>query len=348
MSRKGLGAILLILGLVLVVGGLVVMLVIVPGMKQWPEDVDTIRTYSGTMPVLLNPQNFEFLRDLEVDIQRHVRTEETDGEVALVSEAQLLETGGQPLQQVFKQYAIDRKTMLVTDEYPEEWATRDGFWPREGLVIGWPIDSEAEDYPGWSDDYRATVTLVYEGEEEHARSEMDTYKYTASSGPQPIAPEAVEQMGLPPALPADQLMGLIEQADLSPMVAQMLPSLLERLEGDTVPLQYYYEYEAEYWVEPQTGVLIDTTKHELRKVGLAPEVTEGSPLAALPEDQQANLRVPVFELTYTATDESVQDAKDDAQENIDRLNLYGTYLPIAAIVVGAVLALLGLLFAVRS
>ena len=77
-------------------------------------------------------------------------------------------------------------------------------------------------------------------------------------------------------------------------------------------------------------------------------MTEGSPLAALPEEQQANMRVSVVELTYTATDESVQDAKDDAQENIDLLNLYGTYLPIAAIVVGAVLALLGLLFVLRG
>ena len=58
MSRKGLGAILLILGLVLVVGGLVVMLVIVPGMKQWPEDW-TIPHLQRHDAGLLNPESFE-------------------------------------------------------------------------------------------------------------------------------------------------------------------------------------------------------------------------------------------------------------------------------------------------
>ena len=32
------------------------MFVVVPGMKQWPDDVDTQRTYVGTMPVLLNAE----------------------------------------------------------------------------------------------------------------------------------------------------------------------------------------------------------------------------------------------------------------------------------------------------
>jgi len=38
----------------------------------------------------------------------------------------------------------------------------------------------------------------------------------------------------------------------------------------------------------------------------------------------------------------VQDAKADAEDNINRINLYGTYLPIGAIVVGILLALIGL------
>ncbi|MCZ7540572.1 MAG: hypothetical protein M5U29_11825 [Anaerolineae bacterium] len=54
-------------------------------------------------------------------------------------------------------------------------------------------------------------------------------------------------------------------------------------------------------------MLIDTRKHELRSVGLGAEMLAGSPLAALPEDQRASLRVPVFDLTYQATDQSVRD-----------------------------------------
>ncbi len=347
MSRRAAGAILLVLGIVLIGAGLALMFVVVPGMKQWPDDVDTQRTYVGTMPVLLNAENFEFMRDLDVTIRRHVRTEATEGDVALVSEEQQLFAGDQALQTLVKRYAIDRKSMEYAADHPAAWDSEPGFRPRGGLVIGWPIDPEPQDYAGWSDDYNSTVTLTYSSEVTHERSGLNTYLYEASSGPQPIDPAAVEAMGLPTELPKDQLLALIETTDLSAMVKNLLPTLLERIEGDTVPLEYYYAYEAQYWIEPETGVLIDTTKHELRSVGLSGEVLEGSPLAALPEEQRAGMRVPVFELTYTATDESVQDAADDAQEAQDQIALYGTTIPVVAYVAGAVLALLGLLLLLR-
>ncbi len=347
MSRKTIGVILLVIGVAAVAAGLVLMLAIVPGMKQWPDDVDTTRTYAGTMPVLLNAQTFEFMPNLEVTIERHVKTEATDGDVALVSEDQQLMLGDQPLQALHKLYAIDRKTMNYTADHPSDWDSQEGFRPRGGLVIGWPIDTEAKDYDGWSDDYNSVVPLVYAGEVTHDRSGLDTYLFTSSSEPQLIDPAAVQAMGLPEALPKDQLAALIENTELSPMVKNLLPTLLANWPEDTVPLQYHYNYDAQYWIEPQTGVLIDTTKHEVRTVGLSDEMLQGSPLAALPEDQRASLRVPVYDLTYQATDESVQDAKVDAQDAIDQINLYGTTIPYAAIAAGAILALLGLVFVLR-
>lgn len=347
MNRRSLGALIFLLGLAVVAAGVIMMTIIVPGMKRLPDDVDTTRHYDGTLAVLLNPQDFSFMRDLPVTIDRHVTVQGTDGDLALVREEQVMRTGDQPLQSLTKSYAINRKTMeSVTSGYPDAWTSEPGFWPREGLVIGWPIGSEAESYQGWSDDYRQVVTLDYDGEAVHDRSGLTTYHYVGSGAAQPIVPEAVEAMGLPMGLPKEALIGLIGQTNLSPLVQQMLPTMLESWEGD-VPLEYYYGYEADYWVEPTTGVLIDTRKHELRSVGLGAALVEGSPLAALPEEQRAALRVPVFELTYQATDQSVQDAKADAQENIDRINLYGTYLPIGAIVVGALLALIGLFWLVR-
>jgi hypothetical protein len=348
MSRKALGGILLILGLVLVVAGVLLMGVIVPGMKQWPDDVDTVRTYEGTMPVLLNPNTFEFMKDLNVTLERHVKTEEVDGDVALVSEAASI-TGpnGEPLQARLNQYAIDRKTMLAVEDYPASWTGKDGFWNRVGLVLGWPIDSEQKDYDGWADDYRATVTLKYEGEEKHDRADIDTYLFTAGSEPRPIETAAVEAMGLPVALPKEQLIALIGQTDLPNLVKSQLPNLLEQWPDDNVPLAYYYEYEGKYWVEPKTGVLIDTWKHELRKVGLPEEMLANSPLAALPEEQREMLRVPVFDLTYQATDSSVEDAKQDAEDAQSQIELFGTTIPLAGIVLGALLALLGIVFLVR-
>ena len=132
------------------------------------------------------------------------------------------------------------------------------------------------------------------------------------------------------------------------MIKGFLPLVLQQLPGDNVPLAYYYEYEGDYWIEPKTGVLIDTKKHELRKVGLPDEIIAGTPLANLPEDQRASFRVPVSDFTYWGTDQSVLDAKKDAEDASNKITLYGTTLPIVAIVAGAVIGLVGVFLILRK
>lgn len=348
MNRKMGGGLLLALGIILIVVGLLLMFVIVPGMKQFPDDVDTTRTYTGTLASYFNVAKFEFMHDLDVSLERHFKVEETDGDLALVLEEQQLISGGETLQAIIKRYALDRKTMESAADYPDEWANLEGFWPREGLPMGWPIDSEKKDYTGWSDDYRHTVQLEFVEEVKHDRADIDTYCYIASSKAEPIDPKQVEVMGLPLGLPKEQFQSLIEKTDLDEQVKRLMPLLLRSLEGDTVPLQYYYEYEAEYWVEPKTGTLIETKKHELRKVGLSEEMLADSPLASLSEEERDALRVPVFDLTYGTPDETVEDAKADAQDAINMLNLYGTYVPVGLFIVGALLGLLGLFLVTRK
>ena len=364
MNNKVIGGLLAVLGVVVVIAGIVLMTVIVPGMKQFPDDVDTTRYYGsfnedlspGTMNVLLNSATFEFLTDFPVTLERHFMTEETDGDLALVLEEQKLyavseagDTEGQVLQTLVKRYAINRETMMFADEYPDEWASMEGFWPRQGLVLGWPIDSEKKDYDGWSDDYRDIVPLVFEGEIEHERSGLDVYFYTATSELKEIDPDAVVAMGLPQGLPKEQFQSLIESADVSDTMKRLLPALLTQWEEDLVPLKYYYEYWGEYWVEPQTGALIDTHKYEMRQVGLGDEFMAISPmLSEMTEEQRAASRVTVFELTYQGTEQSVEDAKNDAQDIIDQLQLFGTTIPIVMIVVGAVLALAGAFLFMRK
>lgn len=339
MAGKGLGWALAIVGIVLVVAGLVVMLAIVPGMKKMPADTDTTRDYEGTMAVMLNPADFTFKKDLPITLQRHFFVVATDGDVALVKEERAMLSGGQPLQQVVSHYAVDRTTMLATDKFPEEWATNEGFLPRQGVVLSWPMDTEQKDYTGWSDDYMSTVPLTFVEEGTHDRSGMTLYKFTSASGPQPINEQIVQGMGLPAELPKAQLAGLMATLDLGAM-AETLPPLLEQL-PDPVPLAYYYDYEGTYWIDPVTGIIVDTEKRETRTVGLSPDLLEGTPLAVLPEEQQAALRVAIMDYSYTATDASVEAAKADAEDAGGKLQLYGTTLPIIGLVAGAVLLALG-------
>jgi hypothetical protein len=345
MSR-GLGWVLAVVGAVLLAAGLVVMLVVVPGMKQLPADTDTTRTYEGTMATLVDPQTFETMRDLPIALERSFFVVETEGDAALVKEERSMTSGGQSLQQVVNHYSVDRVTMEWTGDHPEEWAENEGFWSREGHVLGWPMDTERRDYTGWSDDFMSTVPLTFVEEAAHERSGMTLYTFTSAGGPQPIADEMVAGMGLPTELPKAQLALLLGQADLGGIVGALLPTLLEQL-PETVPLGYSYDYEGTYWVDPSTGIIVDTEKRETRTVGLSPDAVESTALALLPEEQLSALRLPIMDFSYTATDASVEEAASDAEDAAGTLQLFGTTLPIVAIVAGVILLAVGLLLALR-
>jgi hypothetical protein len=360
MNKKTLGGILLVVGLVVIVGGLVLMLVIVPGMKQFPDDVDTTRLYAGTMPVLLAPQpdgSITFLTDLEVNLERHFYTEEVDGDLALVVEEQTLSTGGQPLKQLLKRQAIDRKSMEFVDEIPAKWADKEGIYQRDGIVLGWPIDTEKKDYDGWSDDYRTIVPLEFDSEVEHPRAKIDTYLFTSASDAQPIVPEQVEELGLPPAIPQETLSGLISGMEgMSPLMGTAFPLLMSLAEWpNPVPLEYTYEYTGEYWIEPTTGVLIDTHKVEVRKVTVPEDLLTAlvDQIDALPVPVESEvvselLPLTVYYLDYQATDQTVEDAKKDAEDAKDRIKLYGSTLPIVGIVAGLVIGVVGLFLVMQK
>ncbi len=360
MNKKTLGGILLVLGLVLIVASLVVMLVIVPGMKQFPDDVDTTRLYSGTMPVLLAPQpdgSMTFLRDLAVDLERHFYTEEVDGDKALVVEEQTLSTGGQPLAQLLKRQAIDRKTMMFVDEIPEQWANVEGIYQRGGLILGWPIDTEKKDYDGWSDDYRDFVPLVFDSEVDHPRANIKTYLFTSAGEAKPINPEYVQTMGLPPAIPQDALTGLLAGMEgINPVIGTAFPLLMSMAEWpDPIPLEYTYEYTGEYWIEPTSGVLIDTHKVEIRKVTVPQDLLASlvTQIDALPVEVDSAviselLPLTVYYLDYQSTDQSVEDAKKDAEDAKNQINLYGSTLPIVGIVAGLALGVVGLFLAMKK
>jgi hypothetical protein len=358
MNRKVLGGVLVILGVALIVIALVVAYVIVPGMKQFPSNVDTTRTYEGTVPVQLNPDTFEIMTNLSVDLKRHFMTVDTDGDKALVKEEQTLSVKDGPvLQDIVKYHAINRKTMEGLMTYPAKWDGEENLFPREGLSLGWPIDTKQRDYTGWSDDYRATVELRYEGEFEHPRAHITTYYFTAESDPRPIVPEAVAAMHLPTEISQDQLATLVGgMQGMDPVIAQALP-LLIKMAGwpDPIPLSYVYGYTGEYWVEPTSGVLIDTHKIEIRSVTVSDELLTAlnDKLSALPVKIDPTLisqllPMPVSHLEYQATDQSVQDAKKDADDAANKIRLYGTILPVVAGAAGLVLGVIGIFLFIRK
>jgi len=335
MMNKSIGRIMLLLGLLLIAAALVIKFVYLPGRAQWPDDVDSTRTYDGSLHVMLNPQALAamdlanlFLRDVPITNSRHVTTEEVQGGKAIVREvAQMFGPGGQELQGADTWYAIDRVTMeAVSRAAVADFRDRDKVTDREGLVIGFPIGTDAKEYDGWSSDFQQALKVSYVKREQ--RAGLETYVFESSSPPrETLDPEMLALF--PPALPKDVLIALAQTLDLPAALSERFVAILPEL-PDPVPLKYTYEYETSYWVEPTTGVLVDYEKHEAYKVALQ--------LGGLPAPVPIT---PVFEQSYHTSAASVEEAAQDAREAKGQLDTFGTTLPLALGAVGLALALAG-------
>ncbi len=329
MGKRTAGVALVAVGALLLAAGLVVLLVVAPARSQFPDDVDTMRQYEGELGVLLDAEALAnadlanlFVRDVPVTIDRSIRTLEVDGTKALVQDESVVSGPGGPLLGSEDTYAIDRKTM----EHIENFTDDDRVIDRDGLVVGFPIGTDPEDYPGFNGDTLATNTISFVREEAHEG--VDTYVYTAASGPDLIA-DPVMLASFPEALPKAMLEGLVPALGLSGDEAAQLGQALAAL-PDPVPLAYLYRYETTYWVEPDSGVLVDYQKLESRSV-------------ALDLGEQPVPVGEVMHLEYAQTAGSVAEAVDDAKDARSALFWQGLVLPWALIVVGGLAGLIGLM-----
>jgi hypothetical protein len=335
-SKLG-STLLLALGALLIIAGLVVKFLVVPTLAKFPDDVDSTRTYAGTVDILNraeleNPTGAPlFFTGLPVISDRTVKVVEVDGDKALVQDtANLKAAEGTPIAGVRLTgsddfYTIDRVTMESIDNFTDNSLVL----PREGLVVGFPIDTEARDYTGWNGDPAQKVTLQYEGQEE--REGRNTYVFTASEGPLPIV-DAGTLAEFPAGVPKAAVPALAPLLNLPPEILGALEGLLPLL-PETLPLDYTYEFSARYWVDPDTGVLIDIEKNDKRKAIVS---VPGLPLEIEP--------IVVYDLNYTATDASLAAAVDDAEDYGGQLKLGRTTAPIALWLVGAVLLLAGVYY----
>lgn len=333
--RRGWGITLLILAFVLVAGGLLVRFVVYPSQLRFPADVDVTRNYEGELAVMMNASAIEtgdlanlFLRDVPVTIDRNVTTLEVGGDDgAIVQDAATMSGPAGPIMATEDVYAIDRTTMESIPNFSDDTRVIDA----EGLVIGWPIATEQQDYVGWNGDTKETVTLTYVGEEE--RGGIDTYLFTAAGEPGVIVDPALLET-LPAALPKALLGQLALGLGLTDEQIAQFEQLLQVL-PDPVPITYTYAFDKSYWVEPTTGVLVDIDVFESRVAMI--QSPDGS-MVPLAEIQQ---------LSYVTTAASVQDAVVDANDAISMMQLFGLFVPGAAVLLGLVLGGFGIWLLLR-
>jgi hypothetical protein len=315
MGRRPLSLLLLVVGLGLVLFGLALRFVVVPGMKVMPADLSVVRTYGGTLVTMLDPATFSLYQDLPIRIVRTVHVEEVEGDKTLVYELAELrrQDDGSLLQSRETRYALDRRTLLSVDGLGEDWH-------REGLTLNFPIGTKKQDYEGWNEDAQQVETAHFTGEEE--RGGLHTYVFNTRTGPDPIRDPFLLNL-LPTEIDKAALLELVDQVPLTEgqraLVAERLPSL-----PDPVPLVYAYTSDLTLWVEPTTGMAIDLVKHEERAVFLGP-----FPVAT------------IFEMDWCHTPETVADIATEAKPLIRQVRLFEGTLPLFAWMVGVGLVMLG-------
>jgi hypothetical protein len=334
-AKTGLGIGLAVLGLLSLAAAAILAWVVVPDRKVLPADTNTVRQFNGTARLLLNPQALAggdfrnaLLTNVPVTAERTVKVLATDGSAAQVSDERVLMAGGQIAGQSSAAYAVDRKTLEATTDYPPDWDVT----PHQGLTVSFPIGAKQQDYTGWVSDTQATAPIRYEREEN--KGGVNTYVYTSTAASAPIEDPAV-LANLPQALPQTVLGGLSAVLPLTDQekagLAQALPLL-----ADPVPLSYTYESTSTFWVEPTTGIVVDVDRQEIRKAGIGGP--GGSVLAA----------VPVYDVSTRFTEQSVTAAADEANDKKSDLTTFGTTWPWILAGLGVLLLVGGLLLALMG
>ncbi|SEL51754.1 porin PorA family protein [Streptacidiphilus jiangxiensis] len=326
----------LVLGVVLIAGAFVLAFVVTPNLvARLPSDTNAQRSYTGTFKTLLDSRAVAtgnlaaaFRTDVPLSVDRTVKVTATSGNTALVVDSRTTSAGGTAVEKTSWQYAVDRKTLEPVAGHPGDWTVVNA----QGLTVSFPFGAQKKTYTGWVPETAGTTPVAYARTEQHAG--LSTYVYKAAYAPARITDRQV-LAGLPLTIPK-QTLALAAQfgpgtvAQKAQLAAELpkLPAL--------VPLAYTLQGTDTFWVEPQTGVVVDVQRSQTRVAGIAVPGAAFTPL------------FPVADYSYTQTPAATQAAVHDANKGTDAISLYGTILPIVAGLVGAALVVVALLLGRRA
>lgn len=323
------GAVLI--GALLIAGAFLTAFWVTPTyVARLPDNVNAQRPLAGTFNTLLDQQALAqgnlvgaVKHNVPLAIDRNVKVLKTSDDSALVSDARTTTAAGTQVEQTTWQYAADRKSLEPVTNHPSSWSVVDA----HGLTISFPFGTKKQTYTGWVPESATTVPVAYSHSEQ--RSGLNTYVFQATIPSSRITDSQV-LAGLPKALPQSLLRLLVQFGPLTPAQQQELTTLLPTL-GDPAPLAYTLQGNDTFWVEPETGAVIDVKRTQQRTAAVtAPNGT----LVPL---------LPVVDATYQQTPAAVTSAANDAKNGRDDIELAGTTLPIIAGIIGALLILAALL-----
>jgi hypothetical protein len=302
---------------------------VVPGLQQLPDNLDTTLRFAGTADlfdptVLQTGDTSRAVRSgVPVAAEQRVRVTSTSGQTAVVTdETTVTGPGNSALSTLKSTWAVDRKTLG-----PAPAPSGATVQPHDGLVIGFPLEPEPQHYPYWDSLTQTAATAAYQRAERHAG--RDTYVYMMyATG---VLRDTALVAGLPTTLSKELLFKLAASmpADVQQGLAASASLLPEQL-----PLTYNAIGDSTFWVDIETGYVVDVTRKQTVTVSLSlgPTVI---PLAT------------VFALDIRFTPDTVKTISDDATQAEQGVTLLETTAPLVLVVLAVLLVLLAVLLAVR-
>ncbi len=292
---------------------------IAPALKVEPTDIDQVLYYDGVLGNYINPPGQPAIGAQPVKIP--VRIERTLLSKPLLSTpvTSIIETltnffipdPRQELSSTRRTYALDRQTgeMVKSGKADAE---------RSGYLLVFPFDTPKGPVPYWSELTRRTHPAEYRKAE--LVGKLPVYRFSMSFGNQPVAEAPA---GYPAAMTGEQLKQLLAMPDL------------EVRDGDTVALTYTGSSTVELKVEPRAGNIVETRGDE--SVSLTAKDPGGQLIAT---------RL-LHRLEYTQNKVSVKAAERFATDEVAKLVLQFTYLPLGLLALGLGTLMIGFFAGVK-
>ncbi len=326
---------LVLLGILLIAAAGVVRFVALPAASKLPTNTNTTNVYSGTARVLLNQAALApgstapiLLSNLPLQIKETVRVLTSNGSAAVVDYRVTDSAAGKSLPGMDNRYAVDRTTLA-----PSNAISGSGLTAVRGLTISFPIPTQARNYVGWVQDTGNTTPLRYAGTATRVPSPtgsgtralgFETYVFQQTT-PAARITDPQELASLPSGLPKSELPALVGRLKLPAGELGQLGNAFAKFPS-TVPLAYTYSARFTYWVAPNDGVVVDLQATEVRSVELPASVL-GTPVPI----------ATVSDFVYTDSPATLVARIQEAKNDSAALSLFGTTLPLSAVIVGLAL-----------
>jgi hypothetical protein len=292
-----------------------------------PDGKNISRNYEGTFQSLLDPTALAsgnllgaIKQNVPMSVAQDVKVEKTSGGKALISDSRTTSAGGTKVEQTKWEYAVDRKSLEAVSSHPSSW----NVIPAQGLTVSWPFGAQKKNYQGWTPETQTVAPLTYLRSEK--KQGITTYVYEAKVSPTKIVDPQILAT-LPKQLPSSLLKLLGTAGALPAAQVAQLAQILPELPAE-VTMAYTFQDDSTFWIDPNTGLVIDVQRNQQRVAAIA-----------LPNGTTVPL-IPAVAATYQTAPASAQKAADDARHGRTVIRWLGVYLPIILLALGFVLLVL--------